>query len=129
MMVVLRTRKREMRRDGGNHHEKLGLKRISCASQFIILDTVGTTPDPAGKNTNTRYSKPNQASCTPDHVSSLGIPAASCISLARAQHNIKSSLSISSCHNHELTPTVLVQSRRRFLRGETGPFTERTHPP
>jgi len=56
----------EMRGDWGNHHEKLGLKRISCASQFTIPDTVGTTPDPVGKNTDTRHSKPNQAGRTPD---------------------------------------------------------------
>jgi len=59
VMVELRTRKREMKRDGGNHHEKLGLKRISCAGQCIIPDTVGTTPNPAGKITFTRYSTPN----------------------------------------------------------------------
>ena len=65
-MVELSTRKREIRGDGGNHHEKLGLKRISCASQLTIPDTAGTSPDPAVNNTNTRSSKPNQASRTPD---------------------------------------------------------------
>jgi len=33
-MVESRTRKREMREYGGNHHQKLGLKRILCTSQF-----------------------------------------------------------------------------------------------
>jgi len=65
-MVDLRTRKREMRGDGGNHHEKLGLKRISCASQFTIPDTAGRSPDPACNYTDTRSSQPNQASRTPD---------------------------------------------------------------
>jgi len=65
-MVELSTRKREIRGDGGNHHEKLGLKRISCASQLTIPDMAGTSPDPAGNNTDTRSSKPNQASRTPD---------------------------------------------------------------
>jgi len=37
---------REMRGDGENHHEKLGLEIISCASQFTIPDTTGTSPDP-----------------------------------------------------------------------------------
>jgi len=65
-MVQLSTRKREIRGDGGNHHEKLGLQRILCASQLTIPDTAGTSPDPAGNNTDTRSSKPNQASRTPD---------------------------------------------------------------
>jgi len=73
-------RKREMRGYGGNHHKKLGHKRISCAKQLTIPDPAGTTPDPAGttpdpagttpdpagtppdpacKNTDTRSSKPN----------------------------------------------------------------------
>jgi len=63
-MVELSTRKREIRGDGGNHHEKLGLERISCASQLTIPDTAGTSPDPAGNITNTGSSKPNQASRT-----------------------------------------------------------------
>jgi len=65
-MVELSTRKRDIRGDGGNHHEKLELEKISCTSQLTIPDTAGTIPDPAGKNTNTGSSKPNQASCTPD---------------------------------------------------------------
>jgi len=65
-MVELSTRKREIRGDGGKHHEKLGLKRISCASQMTIPYTAGTSPDPRGNNTGTRSSKPNQASRTPD---------------------------------------------------------------
>jgi len=59
-------RKREMRGDGGNDHEKLGLKRISCASQFTIPDTAGTSADPAFNYTDTRSSQPNQVSRTPD---------------------------------------------------------------
>jgi len=46
--------KREIRGDGGNHHEKLGLKRISCVSQLTSPDKAGTSPDPASKFTNTR---------------------------------------------------------------------------
>jgi len=65
-MVELSTGKREIRGDGGNHHEKLGLERISCASQLTIPDTAGTSPDPAGNITDTGSSKPNQASRTPD---------------------------------------------------------------
>jgi hypothetical protein len=43
----MRTRKREMRGYKGNHYEKLGLKRILCASQVTVPDMVGKTPDPA----------------------------------------------------------------------------------
>jgi hypothetical protein len=57
--------------DGGNHPKELGLKRIPCASRFTIPDMAGTTYDPVGKNTNTRSSKPNQVSHTPDFSYSL----------------------------------------------------------
>jgi hypothetical protein len=99
-----------MRGDGGNHHEKLGLKRIPCASQLTIADTAGTIPDPAGKNTDTRSSKPNQASRTPDFsyplVSSIFVPIFIphlSFSTIIAEHKVKSSLSISPCNDHELT--------------------------
>jgi len=99
-----------MRGDEGNHHEKLGLKRISCASQLTIPDTAGTTPDPAGKNTDARSSKPNQASRTPDFsyplVSSIFIPIfipPLSFSTIIAEHKVMSSLSMSPCHDHELT--------------------------
>jgi hypothetical protein len=49
-MVELRTRKREMRGDGGNDHEKLGEKRISCANQSTIPDSAGMGPEPACNN-------------------------------------------------------------------------------
>jgi len=69
-----------MRGDGGNHHEKLELKRIPCASQFTI------PADPAVKNTDTPSFKPNQASRTTDFsyplVSSISFPSSSPISLS-----------------------------------------------
>jgi len=68
-MVELSTRKSEIRGDGGNHHEKLGLERISCASQLTIPEMAGTSPDPAANNTDTRSSKPNQASSKPNQAS------------------------------------------------------------
>jgi len=67
-MVELSTRKREIRGDGGNHHEYLGVRRVTYVSQFTIHDTAGMSPDPAGNTTITRSSKPNQASRT-SHVS------------------------------------------------------------
>jgi hypothetical protein len=54
VMVDLRTRKTEMMGDCANYLEKLELKRISCASQFTIPHTVGTSANPAGNYTHTR---------------------------------------------------------------------------
>ena len=75
----------EIRGDGGNHHEKLGLERISCASKLSIPNTAGTSPDLVANNTNTRSSKPNQGSRTPDFsgplVSSISFSFSSPISL------------------------------------------------
>jgi len=113
-MVELRTRKREMRGDGGNHHEKLELERIACACQFTIPSMAGTSPNPACNYTDTRSCQPNQASHTPDFSYPLGsstsFSSSSPISLFLihnstiiAEHKVKSSLSISPCHDHELT--------------------------
>jgi hypothetical protein len=96
--------------DRGNHHEILGLKRISCANQLTIPDTAGTTPNPAGKNTNTRSAKPNQASRTSDFSYPLilsifvpiFIPHLSFYPII-AEHKVKSPFSISPGHDHELT--------------------------
>lgn len=65
-MVELMTRKKMMREDEGNHHQKLGLNRISCASQLTIPNKAGTSPDQACNNTDTRSSEPNNASCISD---------------------------------------------------------------
>ena len=85
VMVELSTRMREIRGDGGIHHEKLGLKRFSCASHFTITNTADLSPDPAGNNTDTRSCKPNQASRNPDIsgllVSSISFSSSSPISL------------------------------------------------
>ena len=84
-MVQLSTRKWEIRGGGRNRHEKLGFKRISCESQFTIPDTAGTSRNPAGNNTDTRSSKPNQANRIPDFsgslVSSISFSSSSPISL------------------------------------------------
>jgi len=116
-MVELRTRKRDMGGDGGNHHQELGLKRISCARQFTIPDTAGTSPDRVCNDTDTRSPQPNQASGTPDFpyplVSSTSFSSSSPISLFLihnstiiAEHTVKSSLSISPYHDRELTPST-----------------------
>ena len=84
-MVELSTRKREIRGDGGEHHEKLGLETISGASQLTIPDAAGKSPDPAADNTNTTSSNPIYASCTPDFsgllVYSISFSSSSAISL------------------------------------------------
>jgi len=67
-MVELSTRKREIREDGGNHHEKLGPERISGANQLTIPDMVGTSPDPAGAYTNKRSATNNHASRARDFL-------------------------------------------------------------
>ena len=105
------------RGDGRNNHEKLGLNRISCASQFTIPETAGTCPDLACNNTDTRSSQPNQASRTPDFsyplVSSTLFSSSSPISLFLihittiiAEYKVKSSRSISPWHDPELTPST-----------------------
>jgi len=98
----------------GNHHEKLGLKRIPCASQFTIPDKAGTSPDRPCNYTNTRSSQPDQEGRTPEfsclHISSTSFSSSSLMSLFLvfnstiiAEHKVKLSLSISLCHDHELT--------------------------
>jgi len=116
-MVELRMRQREMRGDGGNHHAKLGLERIWCASAFTIPDMGGTCPDPACNNTNTRSSQPTEAGDTPD----VSYPLESCTSTTSsspvslclvhnstiiAKHKVRSSLSLAACHDHEPTPST-----------------------
>jgi len=49
----------EKERDERVHHDKLGLQRIPCVSQFTIPDTAGTSSDPVCNTTNTSSSQPN----------------------------------------------------------------------
>ena len=65
-MVEFSRRKTEIRGEGGNHHEKLELKRLSCASQCYIHDLAGTSPNPARTHTNMLPSIPSEASPTCD---------------------------------------------------------------
>jgi len=112
-MVVLRARRREMRADGGNHHEELGHKRIRCASQYTVHNTAGTSPDPACHSTDACSTEPIQASSTPDASYlpvSISFPSSSPISLflihnstISAALKVKSSLCISPCHDDALT--------------------------
>ena len=117
LMVELTTGKRGMTGYGGDHHERLGLERILGASELPIPDTAGTSPDPAYIHTGSTSSQPNQASRTPDFsyplISSTLFWSSSPISLFLiynstiiAEHNVMSSLSISLCHDLELTPST-----------------------
>jgi len=91
VIVELRTRQREMRAHGGNHPEKLGLKRIWCASQCTIPNTAGTSPDPACDFSDTKSSQTNRPSRTRDLsypvVPSTLFPSSFSISLPRPQPN------------------------------------------
>jgi len=99
-MVELRTRKREMRGDGGNHHEKPGFKRNSCARQLTIPDTAGTSPDPARNCTDTRSSQPNQASRIPDFL----YPLVSSTSFSSSSPSLSfSSTTLQSLQNTKLS--------------------------
>jgi hypothetical protein len=115
--VELRTRKREMRWYGGNHHEKLGRKIISCASQLTIPERGARRPDLVCNFTDMRLFQPNLACRTTDYyyplVSSILFSSSSPISLFLvhystiiAEHKVKSSLSISLCHDHEWAPSI-----------------------
>jgi len=104
-------------RDRGKSSWETGTWRVSCASQLTIPNMAGTSPDPARTNADTRSSEPNQASRTPDFsyplVSSILFSSSSPISLFLihnstiiAEHKVKSFLSISPWHDHELTPST-----------------------
>jgi hypothetical protein len=104
-----------------NHHKNLGLKRIVCVSQLTIPYTAGMTPDTTCNYPNTRSPQPNQACRTPEFsyplVSSTLCSYSSPITLFLVHNSniivepkAKSSLSISLCHDHELTvSTVFAQ--------------------
>ena len=136
VMEELSTTKRQMRGEGGNHYEKLGLKWISCWSQFTIPDTAGTSPNWGGNNTDMRSSEPNLARCTPDFayplVSSLLFSSSIHITLFLVHHStmiaeqkVQSSLSISRCHDHELTLSTAFISKMQFSHWEPPGVSER----
>ena len=110
---------------GENHHEKLGLERISCAGQFAIPDMADTSPDPACNYSDSRTSQSNHADRTPDSsyplISTTSFSSSSRISLCHvhkstiiAEQNVKSSLSISPCHDDELTPSTEYTERTAY---------------
>jgi len=81
-------RKRQIREDGGNWHEKLGLQSISRLFQFTIPIMAGVTADPPGKDNITQTCITDLAGCTPDFsywlVSSISYTSSFPISLSRS---------------------------------------------
>ena len=104
-------------RDGGNHHEKLGLKRISCASQLTsqirqVRVPIRQVITPIrGLLNPIRQVVPliSQVCLYPPYRSHLHLPSLSFSSTtlpSLQEHKVMSSFSISPCHHHELTPSA-----------------------
>jgi len=85
-------------RQWGNHHHKLELVRTSCASQFSISNTVGTTLNLLGNITNPRSSKLYQVS----HTTDFSYPLVSSISFSSSS---SISFSIPQLYHHRTTPS------------------------
>jgi len=115
-----------MRGDGTNHHGKLGLRRISCASQFTIPDGASTSPDPACNNTDTWSFQPNQASRTPDFSYPL-ISSTSCSSpspsLSFSSTTLPSSQNTKLSHS-SLSLHAMIMSRYRVQHTPSTAYTE-----
>ena len=128
-----------MRGDGGNHQERLGHKRISCASQFTMPNMAGMSPDPTCNFTDTRSSQHHQASRTPDFsyklVSStsfsLSSPSLSFSSttLPLLQHTKLSHLSLSlhvmimSLHRVQHIPSTSIHRVQAYTEYKHTPST------
>lgn len=117
-MVELQTRMREMV-DGnesrmGNYYKNLWLKIISDVSEFAITNTAGTTFDPAGWKTESRYCTSTQINHTPNlpqwssfsHIIPNVIPYPSlslCNCTITGEYKVQVFVSIAPYYNHELT--------------------------
>jgi len=117
VIVEWKTRKREMWGDWGDHHAKLGLKIILSASQWTTPDTASPTTYLPCNLTDTSCFQYTQASYSPNFacllVSSTSFSSSFSISLLLvhkstiiAEHQVKSSLSISPYDDHELTAST-----------------------
>jgi hypothetical protein len=117
----LSTRKIEIRGDGGNHDENLGLQRISCGCQLTNPDIGVKSPDPEGNNTDTRsrnrirpvvpmisHSRSYPPYCSLLHPPSLSFLSTTLQSLE--EHKVKLSISISPSLYHEFT-TIAVYAK------------------
>jgi len=113
-MVKLSTRKREIRGDGGNHHEKLGLRefrvRVNCPSPIQqVRVPIGwvITPIQCPTNPTGQVVLLISHSCSypphRSHLHPLSLSFSSTTLPSSQEHNVKTSLSISLFHHHELT--------------------------
>jgi len=113
-MVELSTRNRQIRGDGGNHHEKLGLERISCGTQLTIpirqvrvpirrvITLIRGLLNPI-RHIVLLISHSRLYSAYRSHLHPLSLPFLSTTLLPLEEHKVQPSLSISPCHHHELT--------------------------
>jgi len=113
VMVELRTRKREMRADGGNHHQAVGLReyrvRVNLRSQiwqawapiWRLMTLIQGIPNPmrqvAPLISHIRFNPPYRSRLHPPYLFLI------LNSIIIAEDKVKSFLSIFPCHDHELT--------------------------
>jgi len=107
----------EKERDEAYHHETQRLGEFRVRVNITIPDMPRKSPNQVWNYTYTRSSPPNQACRTPDFayrlVSSTFFSSSSPISVFLvhnstiiAEYKFKSSLCISPCHDHEITPNT-----------------------
>ena len=107
----------QIKGDGGNHLDELGLQTISRVRQYTIPDMAGTSPNPECKITHMRSSQPNQSS----RFSVFSYPLISSTSFSSsspspfflvhycaiiAEQKVKSTLSNPPFREHELSPST-----------------------
>jgi len=136
-MVELSTRKREIRRGGGNHHEKLGhrqfrlrvkwpspLRQVRVPIRRVITPIQGlpnSIRQVVPLISHSRSYSPNHS-----HVLPLSLSFSSTTLPSSQGHKVKSSLSISPCHHHELTPSAAYTecSIHRVQHSPSAAYTE-----
>jgi len=116
--VELRMRRREMRKDTANDHEKLRYREfrvwvnLPCPIRQVWVSIRHVITSIWGLSNPIRQVVPliSHICLYPPHCSHLHPPSLSfsSISLPSLQeHKVKSFLSISPCHDHELTPSTV----------------------
>ena len=136
-MVELSTRKREIREDGGNHHEKLGLRELRVRVNW---------PSPIRQVQIPMWQVPTPIRCLINPITeviplicqvSSYLPSRSDVHPASLSfssttlpslnvHKVESSLSISPWHHHELTPSAAFAkcSIREVQHTRSGAYTK-----
>jgi len=113
-MVELSTRKREIRGDGGDHHEKQGLTELRVRVNWPSLIRPVWVPIRRVTTLIRGLLNPitqvipliSRSRSYPSYHSHLHLPSLSFSSTtlpSSQEHKVKSSLPISPCHDHELT--------------------------